>query len=123
MLIVVVIVALDHFLYRVLALVVRFGQRDTIVETASNGTASQPHAAFGGEHTLRIAVRGEGPIAEMIREILDFRFTKTVHEELSNQMCLTRPRPPDWSAVVVWLVIPLLVMLLLQVRRKCLNSK
>lgn len=51
----------------------------------------------------------------MIREILNFNFTQKMRKDLSNEMCLTMPRSPDWTGTMFYLCVPLLIMLLIQV--------
>lgn len=78
---------------------------------------------FENAHTLEIKVKGEGPITKMIKEILDFNFTRTVQQDLTNEMCLTLPRQPDWTGKFLYLCVPLLIMLIIQVNIKDLTLK
>lgn len=51
----------------------------------------------------------------MIRSIADFNFTKRMHREVSNRVCIVEPKQPDWTFIMTHIFLPLTMMLLLQV--------
>ncbi|KAI6189950.1 DC-STAMP domain-containing protein [Aphelenchoides bicaudatus] len=94
------VVMLDHYFYRVLYNVVSFGR---------------VQANQQGIHTVDITVDGHGPIADMIRDIANFNFTKQMHREVSNRYCIVEPKKPNWTFIMTHIFLPLVIMLLLQV--------
>uniref|UniRef100_A0A7E4ZXG7 DC_STAMP domain-containing protein n=1 Tax=Panagrellus redivivus TaxID=6233 RepID=A0A7E4ZXG7_PANRE len=95
------VVAIDAMLYRILRKVVTF--------------AEDAQSAQQGHHMLHIDVAGEGAMAEMIRGLLNFNFTKVVDGKTSSNECTKEPTPPDVQTIIWWIYVPLGVMFLLQV--------
>lgn len=51
----------------------------------------------------------------MIKEILNFNFTQKIHKEISNLMCLTEAKEPNWVESFFYLAVPLIIMFTSQV--------
>lgn len=60
-------------------------------------------------------VNGTGAIANLLRKVLDLKYSEQLDEHLDNKHCLFPPTPPDWHFNLWNMILPLLGMLLFQV--------
>ncbi|CAI4223449.1 unnamed protein product [Auanema sp. JU1783] len=96
-LIILFVIAIDHYLYSFLYKVVTSSK--TIKET---------------EETAQLQVLGEGVVAEFLHRMLNINRTIEV-DHVNNEHCLSLPTRPDFSERVKWLLIPLTISLIMQV--------
>ncbi|CAD5232141.1 unnamed protein product [Bursaphelenchus xylophilus] len=98
--VVVVIVTFDHVFYRLLVLIIDF------IESEAEQT---------GRHEVEVKVVGNGSIASIVRDLIEFNYTGTQHREVNNKVCLVQPRKSDEMEQFLRLFFPLLVMFFLQI--------
>lgn len=91
---------LDNVYYRILSYAIKYGK--------SKGYQK-------GLHKLEINVEGEGPIAQIIKEIVNFNYSSSMSHILTNEMCFKEPKSPNWTQSFFFMLIPLTIMLFLQV--------
>uniref|UniRef100_A0AC35FDM5 Dendritic cell-specific transmembrane protein-like domain-containing protein n=1 Tax=Panagrolaimus sp. PS1159 TaxID=55785 RepID=A0AC35FDM5_9BILA len=68
-----------------------------------------------GEHLLQVKIEGEGPVAEMIKDLLNYNFTTEIDKSIGHEACIQSPRSPDWANIFFTIYFPLIAMFLLQV--------
>ncbi|KAL7073102.1 hypothetical protein ACQ4LE_007904 [Meloidogyne hapla] len=95
------IIMLDYYYNRMLEIVIEHGKM-------LSEQTSYSH--------LNIKVGGEGVVANLLKEILNFNYTGYLKEELTNEKCLKNASSkPDWFYNFVYLFLPVLFILLLMV--------
>ncbi|KAL3072182.1 hypothetical protein niasHT_034776 [Heterodera trifolii] len=98
--VVVIVMVVDHFYFRLLQIVVTHGK---ILRSQKGG------------NSLNIVVNGSGAVAELLRNVLQFNYSKDLDTDLDNLHCLTQPNAPNWTFNAWYLMGPLIAMFLLQV--------
>ncbi|CAK5074991.1 unnamed protein product [Meloidogyne enterolobii] len=99
--VVIAIVMLDYYYNRMLEIVIEHGKM-------LSEQTSYSH--------LNIKVDGEGVVANLLKEILNFNYTGYLKEELTNEKCLKNASSkPDWIYNVTNLFLPVFLILLLMV--------
>uniref|UniRef100_A0A914ZRF1 Dendritic cell-specific transmembrane protein-like domain-containing protein n=1 Tax=Parascaris univalens TaxID=6257 RepID=A0A914ZRF1_PARUN len=94
------VLLVDNFFYSIIKEVMRF---------------SAVSVSAKSKQQFHLGVSGTGFVADLIKDMINFDFDKTLNLTIPLEHCHVEPTSPDWSFSWKYVILPLTLMLLLQV--------
>ena len=96
-----IIIFMDYYFYKILIFIFEF------MKSSKFNTQ--------GDHVLNLEVEGEGPVSQMIKDLLNFNFTDSIEKNFEHGICVPEPSPPNFFLIFFWILVPLFFMFFIQI--------